>query len=274
MVAVDSRTALSEASEATRQRFESRRILGMRVDGIEFEPALALVHSWFPDRRARVVCAANVHMVMEAWDDPRFQSLVNAADLVLADGQPMVWALRLLGVPQRRRARVSPDFLLATLRKASESGAAVGLYGGTAETLDAVSLSLQAQFPALKLRYAYAPPFRPLTQSEDGDVVRGIGEAGVELLLVGIGCPKQERWMADHADSLDCVMMGVGAAVDLLAGTTREAPRWTRNIGLEWTYRLLLEPRRLWPRYARANPRFVWLFGMQLVERWRSQRSV
>lgn len=80
--------------------------------------------------------------------------------------------------------------------------------------------------------------------------------------------------MADHADSLDCVMMGVGAAFDLLAGTTREAPRWTRNIGLEWTHRLLLEPRRLWPRYARTNPRFAWLFGMQLVERWRSQRSV
>jgi N-acetylglucosaminyldiphosphoundecaprenol N-acetyl-beta-D-mannosaminyltransferase len=132
-------------NEGDGQRLASRRVLGMRVDGIEAGPALALVHSWCPDRRARVVCAANVHMVMEAWDDPPFQSLVNKADLVLADGQPMVWALRLLGLPQQRRVRVSPDFLLAMFDEAAEFGTVVGLYGGTEETLDTMTVALRAR---------------------------------------------------------------------------------------------------------------------------------
>jgi N-acetylglucosaminyldiphosphoundecaprenol N-acetyl-beta-D-mannosaminyltransferase len=212
-------------------------------------------------------------MVMKAWDNPRLQSQVNAADLVLADGQPMVWALRLLGVPQRQRVRVSTDFLFAMFERAGESGTVVGLYGGTPETLEAIKSSLHAQFPELRLGYAYAPPFRPLTAAEDDEVVADIRSAGVAFLLVGIGCPKQEHWMSEHADRMHCVMMGVGAAFDVFAGKTKEAPSWTRDVGLEWVYRLTAEPRRLWKRHLKNNPRFMVLLALQVLSRYWNVRA-
>ena len=242
-------------------------VLGMHVNVIEFDSALALAHSWCLRPEGRMVCAANVHMVMEAWDDSSFRAQVNRADLVLPDGQPMVWALRLLGQLQRRRVRVSPDFLIRLFTLASESGTVLGLYGGREQALTAFTESVRAHYPALEVGFANSPPFRPLTCDEDQAVVDEIRAANVKLLLVGTGCPKQEKWMAEHREKLDCVMVGVGAAFDLLGGRTTEAPRWMRGIGLEWTYRLGLEPRRLWRRYLKHNPRFVALFAVQLVGR-------
>lgn len=256
--------------EPTAGDFEARHVLGMRVDSIEAGPALSLVASWCLDGRSKTICAANVHMVMEAWDDSTFRGLVNSSDLVLPDGQPLVWALRLLGLRQNRRVRMTPDFIAGVIAAAADAGVVVGLYGGTNESFDAIRSYLTARTPALKVGFAYAPPFRPLTEDEDRKVVAEIKAAGVKLLLVGIGCPKQERWMAERARDLDCVMIGVGAAFDLFAGRTREAPAWTRDIGLEWVYRLILEPRRLWRRYTNTNPRFIALFGLQLLNERRA----
>ena len=202
----------------------ARRILGMRVDSIEFDAALALVTSWCLNGRSKTICAANVHMVMEARDDTTFRDIVNSSDLVLPDGQPLVWALRSLGLHQERRVRISPDFTSGLIAAAANAGVVVGLYGGTSESLDAVRSYLTVRTPALKIGFAYAPPFRPLTDDEDRKVAADLKSAGVKLLLLGVGCPKQERWMAEHARDLDCVMIGVGAAFDLYAGTTRDAP--------------------------------------------------
>ena len=214
----------------------------MRVDSIEFDAALALVTSWCLNGRSKTICAANVHMVMEARDDTTFRDIVNSSDLVLPDGQPLVWALRSLGLHQERRVRISPDFTSGLIAAAANAGVVVGLYGGTSESLDAVRSYLTVRTPALKIGFAYAPPFRPLTDDEDRKVAADLKSAGVKLLL-----------------------LGVGASFDLYAGTTRDAPAWTRDIGLEWVYRLSLEPRRLWWRYARTNPRFVALFALQLL---------
>ena len=255
-------------------------MLGMRVDSIEFDGATELVSRWMREfdavrdrARARTVCAANVHMVMEAWDDASYRALVNRADLVLPDGQPTVWALRALGMPQRRRVRVSPDLLLRLFAEAERRGSSVGLYGGSDETLPVFTSVLARRFPRLQVPFAWAPPFRPLTPEEDEEVIGRIRAAGVQLLLVGLGCPKQERWMDDHRDRLSCVMMGVGAAFDLLGGRTKEAPRWTRDIGLEWAYRLVQEPRRLWRRHAKHDPRFVALLAWQVARRGAQRRS-
>ncbi|MFA4966580.1 MAG: WecB/TagA/CpsF family glycosyltransferase [Thermoleophilia bacterium] len=220
-----------------------------------------------------MVCAANVHMVMEAWDDPGYRAIINGADLVVPDGQPLVWALRWLGVPQRRRVRVSPDLLVRLFAEAERSGSAVGLYGGSDQTLPQFMASLAKQWPSLRVPFAWAPPFRPLTTNEDAEVVERISAAGVRLLLVGLGCPKQERWMAEHRERLSCVMIGVGAAFDLFGGRTKEAPRWTRDIGLEWAWRLVQEPRRLWRRHARHDPRFIALLLWQIIGRRGKQRS-
>lgn len=251
-------------------------ILGMHVDSVESDGAVDLISRWVaeqPSSAARMVCAANVHMVMEAWDDPQYRAVVNSGDLVVPDGQPLVWALRLLGVTQRRRVRVSPDLLLRLFAEAERSDSAVGLYGGTEQTLRHFQSSLGSHVPRLRVPFAWAPPFRPLTPEEDDGVVERIRTSGVQLLLVGLGCPKQERWMAEHKDGLSCVMIGVGAAFDLFGGRTKEAPRWTRDIGLEWAWRLMQEPRRLWRRHAKHDPRFVLLFASQTLSRMTPRRS-
>jgi N-acetylglucosaminyldiphosphoundecaprenol N-acetyl-beta-D-mannosaminyltransferase len=250
-------------------------VLGMRVDPIELDDSVEIIDRWLAQLdppRGRMVCSANVHMVMEAWDDAGYCAAVNRADLVLPDGQPMVWALRLLGVPQRRRVRVSPDLLLRLFAEAERRGSSVGLYGGSDETLPVFKALLGERFPRLRVGFAYAPPFRPLTTEEDEEVVARIRSAGVQLLLVGLGCPKQERWMAEHKERLSCVLIGVGAAFDLFGGRTREAPAWTRDIGLEWAYRLAQEPRRLWRRHAKHDPRFLALLAWQMVRRLRERR--
>jgi len=161
--------------------------------------------------------------------------------------------------------RVSPDLLLELFAACEARGLRVGLYGGSPETLGVFTAFLRREYPRLDVACAMSPPFRPPTVEEDARDTAAIRDAGVQLLLVGIGCPKQERWMAAHRDRLPCTMFGVGAAFDLLGGRTRNAPAWTRDIGLEWAYRLLLEPRRLWRRYLYHNPRFVVLLARQLL---------
>jgi len=250
----------------------------MRIDAVAFDAAadriaeLTATRHEVPGRAAPLVCAANVHMTMEAYDDPEFRDIVNAADFVVADGMPLVWALRLLGVPSAERVRMTPDLLLAILTRAVGTESRVGLYGGTEASLVPMQTRLLEEHPDLDIVYRHAPPFRPLTREEDQAVIAAIQAADVDLLLVGIGCPKQERWMAAHRTDLDCVMLGVGAAFDLLAGNTREAPRWMQRSGLEWVHRLAQDPRRLWRRYARNNPRFLLLLASQVIATRRHAR--
>ena len=261
----------------------ARRVLGMRVDCLEAPAARDMIVAWAAEThdagyRPRYICAGNVHMTMETYDDPAFRAAVNRSDLVVADGQPLVWALRALRAPQRRRVRVTPDLLLELFAACEVSGVRLGLYGGTPQTLSVFLDFLQHSFPRLQVPYAWSPPFKPPTDEEDEAAVAAIRAAGVQLLLVGTGCPKQEKWMAAHAGekdieddrALSCVMFGVGAAFDLLGGKTSSAPRWMQDLGLEWAYRLAHEPRRLWRRQLKHNPRFVVLFLAQLL---RGQRA-
>lgn len=250
---------------ASRHALPHRYVLGMRIDHIEFLDAVGLISRWAAaaPTRSRSICAANVHMVMEAHDDVAFRALVNGAELVVPDGVPTVWALRELGLPQRHRVRVTPDLLVELLVVCELKGVKLGLYGGTHEILRAFSAFLLNATPQLEVVYAYSPPFRSLTVAEDERVVEQITAAGVQLLLVGIGCPKQEAWMAAHADRMNCVMFGVGAAFDMFGGRTRNAPVWMRDTGIEWLFRLFSEPRRLWRRHLFNDPRFLALFALQ-----------
>ena len=147
------------------------------------------------------------------------------------------------------------------------AGLSVGFYGGRQEVLEAIKARAARDFPKLNIAYAYAPPFRELSEEEDAKVVAGINEATPDILFVGLGCPKQENWMAAHRGEVKAVMVGVGAAFDFYAGNLREAPEWLSNIGLEWLFRLAMEPRRLWRRYLFLNPRFMWLAARQLLGR-------
>jgi len=245
---------------------ESRSILGARVCASNYGGAVRLVLSWATTGGSYYVCVSTVHAVMEAHDDPSFREVVNNADLVTSDGMPLVWCLRLLGCPQATRV-YGPTLTLHLLRAASDVGIPVAFYGSRQKVLERLLGVVHREYPSLKVAFAEAPPFRPLTTEEDEETVRRINASGARIVFVGLGCPKQERWMAAHRGCINAVMLGVGAAFDFIAGTVPQAPLWMQNAGLEWLFRLIAEPRRLWKRYAVHNPRFVLLFALQLLGR-------
>jgi N-acetylglucosaminyldiphosphoundecaprenol N-acetyl-beta-D-mannosaminyltransferase len=255
-------TAAIEHAEVT--DLPSRAVLGMRVDGTDYAHAARTVVNWSLDGRGRYVCVANVHMVMEGWDDASFRHTVNDADLVTPDGMPLVWALRRLGVAQASRV-YGPTLMLHVCQEAARVGVPVGVYGGRPEAVEGLVTRLRSRYPTLQVAYAESPPYRALTPEEDEAVVQRILESGARVLFVGLGCPKQERWMAEHRARLPLVQLGVGAAFDFHAGLVRQAPPALQRLGLEWAFRLAMEPRRLAGRYLRHNPRFAWLLARQLL---------
>ena len=207
---------------------------------------------------------ANVHMIMEAHDDASFRVLVNRSDLVTPDGMPLVWMLRLMG--HRLKDRVyGPTLTLWVLEAAVRRGVPVGFFGGAPDVLEALVHNMGQRFPGLNIVYRHSPPFRDFTREEDEQAARDINASGARIVFVGLGCPKQERWMAAQRGRVRAVMIGVGAAFDFHAGTLRQAPRWMQDRGLEWLFRLGVEPRRLWGRYLKNNPRFVFYSILQLL---------
>jgi N-acetylglucosaminyldiphosphoundecaprenol N-acetyl-beta-D-mannosaminyltransferase len=256
--------AVAAAAQAAAD-LPSRRVLGMRVDAPRgYRDAVERILAWTDDDAARTVGVATVNNVMECRDDPSFLEVMDACDLVTPDGMPLVWSLSLLGVDGATRV-CGPDLTPRLLSAAASRRIPVGFYGGDEATLDALQRVARSRWPSLEVAYAFSPPFRPLTPDEDDAVVRDVVTSGVRLLFVGLGCPKQERWMHEHRDRLPIVTIGVGAAFDFLAGSKRQAPRVLQRVGLEWAFRLVSEPRRLWRRYLRQNPRFVALFAAQLL---------
>jgi len=251
---------------------DARHVLGLRVDATSYSEAVDQVLAWASRGESRYVCFANVHMTMETVDHPTFREVVNGADLVAPDGMPLVWALRRLGAREATRV-YGPDFVPALCGRAAATGVPVGFYGGRPEVLDRLVRILKDRYPALAVGFAESPPFRPLTGAEDAALVQRVRASGVPILFVGLGCPKQEMWMAARKGSIPTVMLGVGAAFDFLAGAKLQAPRWMGQAGLEWLFRLATEPRRLWRRYLYHNPRFVVGFVRQLLRAGRRQRA-
>jgi N-acetylglucosaminyldiphosphoundecaprenol N-acetyl-beta-D-mannosaminyltransferase len=242
----------------------TRRVLGMRVDATSYQHATAEILRWGGLGKSRYVCIATVNNVIEAYDDPAYQKVMDGADLVTPDGVPLVWALRLLGVDGATRV-YGPDLTPILCERAAALGVPVGFYWGAPEVLEAMAANLLRRHPALQIAYLHSPPFRPLTPDEEARVVADINRSGARILFVGLGAPKQECWMAEHKDAVAAVMIGVGAAFDFLAGRKRQAPAILQRLGLEWLFRLLNEPRRLWRRYLYRNPRFMALFVLQLT---------
>jgi N-acetylglucosaminyldiphosphoundecaprenol N-acetyl-beta-D-mannosaminyltransferase len=235
---------------------QSRHIVGMRVDGTSYDDAARRVVEWARRGESRYVCVASVNNVMHARDDARYMDIMNRADLVTPDGMPLVWGLRVLGVDHATRV-YGPSLTPLVCERAAAAGIPVGFYGGTPEVLEQLHANLLRDYPNLDIAYSWPPPFRALTPEEEARVVRDINESGARIIFVGLGTPKQEQWMLAHQESLGAVMLGVGAAFDFLAGHKRQAPAWMQRRGLEWSYRLATEPRRLWRRYLFGNAQFL-----------------
>lgn len=248
---------------------DRKRVITMDVDVTYRDKAVARVIELSSAGQGAYVCVSNVHMCMETFDCSDFRTVVNQADLVIPDGRPIFGAQRLLGASNAEQVR-GQDIMNALCSSSASDGLRIGLYGGSSgQVLDKVVSVLSQQYPGICITYQYSPPFRELTEQEDQDVVAQINDAEVDVLFVGIGCPKQERWMAEHKDQVNCVMLGVGAAYDFIAGSKKHAPKWMQKCGLEWFFRLCSEPKRLWKRYLKQNPRFIyyflqqWLFGKE-----------
>lgn len=242
----------------------SRDVIGFPVTAIPFKQQIALMLDWAKVRSSRAVCIANVHMLIEAHQRPDFAQILRNADLVTPDGMPLVWMLKMLGV--RNQDRVAGlDVLSALCQLASLERVSIYFLGSQPAILDRMKVKLNREFPDLMIAGMDPLPFRPLTMEEDEEVVRRINASGAGLVLVALGCPKQETWIAQHKGKIAAVMVGLGGAFPVYAGLHKRAPRVIRSLGFEWLYRLIQEPRRLWGRYRSTIPIFIWLAIKQLL---------
>lgn len=241
-------------------------VLGVPVDARSPADAAAQVVRWAQQGKPRRVCLANVHSVVTAGADDVHARALAGADLTLPDGAPVAWMMRRLGARGQRRV-AGPDLMADTLTLAAAEAVPVFLYGGRPETLAQLQQQLARRWPRLLVAGALSPPFRPLSAAEQQADLDSIRRSGAGIVWVGLGCPRQERWMAEHHGQLPAVLVGVGAAFDFLAGSTPRAPRWMQAAGLEWLHRLASEPRRLAGRYLVTNTRFVLAACVQLLRR-------
>ena len=216
-------------------------------------------------RQSSYVCFANVHMLMEADQDPAFNEVVNQADVVAPDGRPLSLLMKYqYGIAQDRACGM--DLFPDILRAAEAQGQSVYFYGSTPDVLQAIEEKAQREFPRLTIAGTESPPFRPLTPEEDRAAVDRINQSGAHLVFVSLGCPKQEKWMHDHRDRVQACMLGLGQAFLTYTGQEKRLPRWARELSVEWAYRLYLEPGRLWKRYLVGNTRFLWRALNSLIQ--------
>jgi N-acetylglucosaminyldiphosphoundecaprenol N-acetyl-beta-D-mannosaminyltransferase len=232
-------------------------VLGVGISAIDMAQAVAEVTRWVEEGEQHYVCVTGVHGVMEARRDPELRRIHNASGLTTPDGMPMVWAGHRAGARNIQRV-YGPDLMLAVSELAARRGWSSFFYGGGPGVPELLAERLTARFPGLQVAGTWSPPFRPLTAEEDQAIVERINRSRADLVWIGLSTPKQERWMAAHAGRLEAkALLGVGAAFDIHAGLLPQAPLWMQRSGLEWLYRLGREPRRLWRRYLRSNPRFA-----------------
>jgi N-acetylglucosaminyldiphosphoundecaprenol N-acetyl-beta-D-mannosaminyltransferase len=239
-------------------------VLGTAVAALNPDAALRLITSWLSEETTgRYVSVVDVHCIMQSHRRPEVRKAYNSANACMPDGMPLTWVGRSRGYHTMSRV-YGPDLMLALLDFASRTGRTNFFLGGGAGVSDELKVRMEQRFPGLSVVGTYAPPFRPLTDEEKAALVKTINELRPDLVWVGLGAPKQDLFMAEFHSLLNCkVMIGVGAAFDFHTGRVRQAPRWMMRAGLEWLFRLCMEPRRLAPRYLRNNPAFVWHIFLQ-----------
>jgi len=246
----------------------------MRVHLESLESAIDKIFSLANKGSGSYVCVSNVHMCMEVQDSLRMKKVVNSSDLTVTDGKPIYLIAKLKNFFSIKLDRIvtqvrGQDLVDGICKRASdfEIGLSLGFYGGiSAEVLDLVERNLKLKYPNINISFKYSPPFIMQGQEEDVEVINNINASKVDILFVGLGCPKQEEWMYIHKHQLSCCMIGVGAAFDFISGNKKHAPVLLQKLCLEWLYRLVSEPKRLWKRYLILNPRFLYLNLIQVFK--------
>jgi N-acetylglucosaminyldiphosphoundecaprenol N-acetyl-beta-D-mannosaminyltransferase len=232
-------------------------VLGVGISALNLDLAVSKVAEALAQKRKGYICVTGVHGVSEAQEDPAFRAILNDAFLNTPDGMPMVWMGKLQGVREMGRV-YGPDLMLRLFELSQARGFTHFFYGGAPGVAEELKRKLESRFPGVRIVGTFTPPFRPLTQEEEAELVRVVAQAKPDMFWVGLSTPKQEKFMATYWEKLDATLFfGVGAAFDFHAGRVRQAPRWMQRGGLEWLFRLVCEPRRLWKRYFKNNPLFI-----------------
>jgi len=258
------RTALPATQEVP--IVEAEPVLGVPLALTDYTRTLEWIDAMIASGQRGYVCVAAVHTVMVSQEDPELRAAIQGADLIVPDGQPLVWAMNALGHQLPSRV-YGPELMARACARAATNATTMYLYGGRNQgALVQLALNLRTSHPGLRIVGGYSPPYRDLSAEEEDAIVSEINASGADIVWVGIGAPKQEKWMARVRDRLEApVLIGVGAAFDFHAGLVPQAPDWMQRFGLEWVFRLAHEPKRLWRRYARYNPRFVTGFARQYL---------
>lgn len=256
-----------EAGAAPGARFvhEYANVLGVHVSAIDLEQAVEMADGWIAGENRGYICVTGVHGVMEAQADPEVRGILNRAFMNVPDGMPMSWVGRLQGFREMDRV-FGPEFMTALCERSVAHGYRHFLYGGEPGVAELLKARLEGRFPGVQIVGTYTPPFRALTQMEEEEVVCRVRGLRPHILWVGLSTPKQERFMAGYLDRLEVpLMVGVGAAFDYHTGRISDCSDWIKRAGLQWLHRLAQDPRRLWRRYLRNNPAFLWRIMWQLL---------
>jgi N-acetylglucosaminyldiphosphoundecaprenol N-acetyl-beta-D-mannosaminyltransferase len=240
-------------------------VLGVGISAINLQTAVVALRDALATGTRGYVCVSGVHGVMEAQADPELRRIHNRSLLTTPDGMPMVWLGRLAGHKEMSRV-YGPELMEHVFAWTQNSGHTHFFFGGNTGVAEALKARLEERFPGIRIVGTYTPPFRPLNETEEAELRERVSALQPDFFWVGLSTPKQERFMAAYLPKLDAkIMLGVGAAFDFHAGRVAQAPRWIQRSGFEWLYRLGKEPRRLWKRYLRNNPIFVWKVTGQLL---------
>ena len=236
----------------------TNRILGVNIAITNMQDTVKLIVEQIDRLKGEFICLSNVHTTVMSQQDEEYRKIQNSAFLALPDGSPLSLIQRLRGYRIAEQV-AGPDLMPALWKATENTEISHYFYGSTQETIEALTKKLKKEYPGLKIAGMEAPPFRPLTEEEDAKAVKRINDSGASIVWVGLGAPKQEKWMFEHRDSVKALMLGVGAGFDFHAGTVKRAPAWMRNHYLEWLYRLIQDPKRLWKRYVQTNGKFLFL---------------
>lgn len=234
-------------------------IVKSNISAVTLDESVILIENWVKSKKKKYVCICNTHSVVTASNNEKFNEVINSAGLSTPDGMPLVWALKMYGYNEQDRVD-GPSLMLRLCENSVRNKFKIFLYGSTQEILDELKISLCEKYEGIEICGVYSPPFRKLTDEEDRNVVDMINGSDADLIFVSLGCPKQEYWMFDHKDNINGVMIGVGAAFDFITGKVKRPPVFFQKLGLEWLFRLVNEPKRLWKRYAYNNPVYIYKF--------------
>ncbi len=241
-------------------------VLGVGIHSLNLQSAVGLMESAVVCRRQGYVCVTDVRVVIEAQDDPTYRKVLNNSFLTVPDGRPTVWVGWSQGYDHMDQVG-GPDLMLQFCQLSSQKGYTQFLYGGAPGVAEQLRDVLTRRYPGLKVVGTYTPPFRPLSGSEESEVCKLLARLKPDVTWIGLGAPKQELFMAQYLKKFDTTLMvGVGAAFDMHTGRISDAPQWVKRLGFAWVHRLIQEPRRLWKRYLKSIPRFIWAIALQLFK--------